>query len=453
MATQHAVWHPTLTPPPRPSLGSNVEVDVAIIGAGFTGLWTAYYLKKLDPTCRVAVIESHSAGFGASGRNGGWCSALLPMSLATMTKSHGRDPAVAMQRAMFATVDEVVGVAERHSIDGDVAKGGWLELARNDRQLDRIRRDLAEFQSFGFTNDDHRELAHNEAAAMCGATKVVGAIYTPHCAAIHPGKFVRGLADVVEASGVTIYENTPAVQLSPGRVRTAAGDVLADTIVRATEGYTARLDGYRRAIAPVYSLMIATEPLPEGVWATIGLANRATFNDARHLVIYGQRTAEGRLAFGGRGAPYHWASSIKPGFEQHRPTHDGLRDILIDLFPAVGDAAITHEWGGALGIARDWHASVGLDRSTGMAWAGGYVGDGVATTNLAGRTLADLITGQATDLTRLPWVNHHSPKWEPEPFRWVGINLASRLPGHIDAAEAAGKNAPIAKRLFSGLVG
>jgi glycine/D-amino acid oxidase-like deaminating enzyme len=453
MVIGQPLWQPTERTPPRPSLGSHLAVDVAIVGAGFTGLWTAYYLKQREPSCRIAIIEKDVAGFGASGRNGGWCSALLPMSLSRMAKGHGRDAAVAMQREMFATVDEVGAVTVAEQIDADFAKGGWLELARNAAQLSRVRADLAEFHSFGFGEGDHRELCRAEAFEMCGATDVVGAIYTPHCAALHPGKLVRGLAGVVEASGVTIYENSPVEHLSPGRVRTRAGDVTADVIVRATEGYTARLPGYRRAIAPVYSLMLATEPLSDDVWSKIGLAGRPTFNDARHLVIYGQRTADGRLAFGGRGAPYHWASSIRPQFEHHRPTHDGLHQILLDLFPALGGAAITHEWGGALGIPRDWYASVGLDRATGLAWAGGYVGDGVGTTNLAGRTLADLITNTTSDLTRFPWVNHVSPAWEPEPFRWLGINTAARLPGHIDRSETSGKPARFANRIFHRLTG
>ena len=453
MVLSEPLWQAAERTLARPGLGTDLSVDVAIVGAGFTGLWTAYYLKQRNPSCRIAIVEKEVAGFGASGRNGGWCSALLPMSLERMAQSHGRAAAVALQREMFATVDEIAQVALIHHIDADIAKGGWIELARNGRQLDRIRAHLAEFHSFGFKDDDHRELSRAEAFEMCGATDVVGAIYTPHCAAIHPGKLVRGLATVVEASGVAIYEHTAALELVPGHVRTASGDVRADVVVRATEGYTVTLPGTRRSIAPVYSLMLATEPLSAGIWDQIGLANRPTFNDARHLVIYGQRTADGRLAFGGRGAPYHWASSIRPEFEQHRPTHDGLHQILLDLFPALGHASITHEWGGPLGIPRDWYASVGLDRATGMAWAGGYVGDGVGTSNLAGRTLADLITNTASNLTRLPWVNHASPNWEPEPFRWLGINAAARLPGHLDQAESAGKPARLANRLLHKLIG
>ena len=207
---------------------------------------------------------------------------------------------------------------------------------------------------------------------------------------------------------------------------TARGTVRAEVVVRATEGYTATLAGQRRAVAPVHSLIIATEPLPPDVWEGIGLRRRETFTDHRHLIIYGQRTADDRLVFGGRGAPYFLASRTRATFDGDYPVFRRLHRTLVDLFPAVADHRVTHVWGGALGVPRDWCASVGLDRQSGLAWAGGYVGDGVGTTNLAGRTLADLVLGRDTDLVRLPWVGHRSRAWEPEPLRWLGINAGLR---------------------------
>ncbi len=218
-------------------------------------------------------------------------------------------------------------------------------------------------------------------------------------------------------------------------MRTERGAVSADVVIRATEGFTARLPRLRRAIAPVYSLIIATEPLPDATWDAIGLAGRETFADHRHLIIYGQRTADGRMVFGGRGAPYHLASRIHPEYDRNPRVFDALHRTLLDLFPVLGGAAITHRWGGPLGIARDWHASVGLDPVSGLGWAGGYVGDGVSTTNLAGRTLADLITGRTSELTALPWVGHRSRNWEPEPLRWLGANAGLQAMTWADAAE------------------
>jgi glycine/D-amino acid oxidase-like deaminating enzyme len=250
-----------------------------------------------------------------------------------------------------------------------------------------------------------------------------------------------------------IAERTRVTAIEPGVAITEHGEVRADVIVRATEGYTARLPGHRRLIAPVYSLIIATAPLPDAMWDEIGLHHRETFTDYRHLIIYGQRTADGRLVFGGRGAPYHWASRVTPDFDRVPRVFDALQRTLVELFPVVRDVPITHRWGGPLGIARDWHASVGFDRTTGTAWAGGYVGDGVSTTNLAGRTLADLIVGRDTELTRLPWVGHESRPWEPEPLRWLGANAALRAMTWADTVERRTGRASRAAALVNSVMG
>ena len=420
---------------PGEVLPGDLTVDVAIAGAGLTGLWTAYYLATAQPGLRIAVCEAQIAGFGASGRNGGWCSALFPASLGKLTRMAGRDAAIAMYRAMQATVDEVGRVAAAENIDCHWAKGGTVQLARSATQLERARAEVAEMREYGFGEDDLVLLTESEARARVAASSVLGGTYTPHCAAIHPARLVRGLARVVRERGVKLFERTPVTEIAPRTLRTTRGTVTADYVVRATEGYTPALPGLHRAVIPVYSLMIATEPLPDSTWEHLGLDGRPTFGDGRHLIIYGQRTADGRLAFGGRGAPYHLGSAVRPSFDQVPAVFGDLRRTLYELFPALGDVAITHSWGGPLGIARDWCASAGLDRDTGLGWAGGYVGDGLATTNLAGRTLADLILDTGSDLTGLPWVNHRSPDWEAEPLRWLGVNAGLRTMGWADRAE------------------
>ena len=414
---------------PRAPLPGDLDVDVAIVGAGYTGLWTAYYLAAADPALRIAVVEAEIAGFGASGRNGGWCSALFPKSIAALTRRHGRDQAVALHQAMVATVDEVGRVAAAEEIDCDYAKGGTVVLARTPVQLERAR--VAVHEELDLTL-----LSAEEARERCRATDVLGGTYTPNCAAIHPAKLVRGLARAVERRGVKIYERSRVTRLAPGTVETAHGTVRAAIVVRATEGYTPSLPGLRRALVPVYSLMVATEPLPAEFWSAAGLAHRETFSDYRHLIVYGQRTADDRLAFGGRGAPYHFGSTVDPAHDLEPRVFAELRRVLAELFPALDPVPIAYRWGGPLGVPRDWHASVGLDRERGLAWAGGYVGDGVGTSNLAGRTLADLITGAETELTQLPWVGHTSRRWEPEPLRWLGANASLRLMTAADDEES-----------------
>jgi glycine/D-amino acid oxidase-like deaminating enzyme len=436
-------WEDIRVPlPPRPALTEDLDVDVCIVGAGFTGLWTAHALVQADPSLRIAVLEREVAGFGASGRNGGWCSALFATSDAALARQHGLEAMRAMRRAMQETVDVVGASAASEGIDCHFVKGGSIDLVRSEAQRARAMDEVDESRALGFGEDDLRWLGPDEARRVIGATDVLGATFTPHCAVVQPALLARGLADAVERHGVSIYEHTEVLSIDAGQagdppsVRTRGGTVRAEYVVRATEAWTPTLPGLERAIVPVYSLMVATEPLGAEFWAQAGLEERATFADHRHMIIYGQRTADDRIAFGGRGAPYHYGSTISPRFDSEPAVHELLRQTLAELFPEVADARFTHAWGGPLGIPRDWHSSVGLDRATGLAWAGGYVGDGVSTTNLAGRTLADLITGADTPLTRLPWVGHASPRWEPEPFRWLGVNAGLWTMKVADRSEA-----------------
>jgi glycine/D-amino acid oxidase-like deaminating enzyme len=452
-----SLWHESADEDwsPRRSLPGDLDVDVAVVGAGLTGLWTAYYLLRDEPSLRVVVLEAETAGFGASGRNGGWCSALFPASLSTMAALPGssRARALAQHQAMRATVDEVLAVAADEGIDARAHKGGTIALARSASQWRRAQDEVASARGWGRDEDDVRLLDAAQARSRLAATHVLGGTYTPDCAAIHPARLVRGLARAVERRGGTIFERTRVRALEPGRAVTDDGVVRATSVVRATEGYTRSLDSMKREVVPVYSLIVATEPLPDAAWDRIGLRERETFTDHRNLIIYGQRTADGRLVFGGRGAPYHFGSAIKPGYDREARVFAMLRETLVEMLPVLHTARFTHAWGGALGVPRDWIASVGLDRSTGLGWAGGYVGDGVGTTNLAGRTLRDLILERQTDLTRLPWVGHRSRRWEPEPLRWLGVNAGLRAMTFADTEERLTGRPSLVARAVSPLVG
>ena len=403
----------------------------------------------------MVVLEAETAGFGASGRNGGWCSALFPASLPTLAGLPGssRSAAMAQHQAMRATVDEVLAVAAKEGIDARAHKGGTVAVARTPSQWRRAQQEVEAARAWGRGEDDLCLLDAGQARARLQATDVLGGTFTPDCAAIHPSRLVRGLARVVEAHGGRIFEQTRVREVQPGRAGTDDGTVRAEVVLRATEGYTPGLDSMRRDVVPVYSLVVATEPLPETTWERIGLSDRETFTDHRNLIIYGQRTADGRLVFGGRGAPYHFGSSVKPGYDREEKVFAMLRATLRELFPVLGGARFSHAWGGALGVPRDWVASVGLDRASGLGWAGGYVGDGVGTTNLAGRTLRDLVLGRDTELTRLPWVGHRSRRWEPEPLRWLGVNAGLKAMTFADAEERLTGRPSLVARAIAPLVG
>ena len=432
----------------------DVGADVIIVGAGFTGLWTAHYLNLLDPSIRIVVIESRRVGFGASGRNGGWSSALLPMSLTSLARDHGRDATVAFDRAMRASVDEICAQARRLGLGHQTAKGGYVQVARNRPQWERLREAVTESRSFGIEEDDLRLLDAKQTTALIHVADTLGSVFTPHCAAIQPGSLVRALATDLRTRGVRILEGLTAVSVEPGRIVTDRGPMNAPVSVRATEAFTVRLREEHRSVLPLYSLMIATEPLEKELLDSLISPSRPTFNDARHLIVYGQRTADDRIAFGGRGAPYHFASRIEPGFDTDQGMVRHLTAALGEMFPALDGVSFTHHWGGPLGAHRDWHCSVRFDPRTGMASAGGYVGDGVSTTNLAGRTLAHLITGQSSDLTRLPWVGHRSRRWEPEPIRWLAVNAMAKLAALADERErSTGRRARTIERILNTVLG
>lgn len=436
--------------PRRPAMQQDAECDVAIVGAGYTGLWTAYYLLKAKPDLRVTIIDREHAGFGASGRNGGWASAIFPISLHQVAKFSSHADALHLQAAMNDTVDEIGRVLAAEGIEADYAKQGLVCLARSEAQLGRIAGAVRDAANFGLP-DQWRALDARQAAGMVGARGVRGGLYTPHCALIHPGKLVRGLARLVESLGATLHEDTPAIRIAPHCVTTPHGRLTAPIVLRATEAFTCQQAGQKRSVVPLYSLVMATEPLPAEVQSTLGLDHRRAFNDLRHLRVYAQMTADGRLVFGGRGAPYRLGSRMTSDLVDG--IHARIHDTLVEFFPALRDVRITHRWGGALGVARDFCPSVGLDPATGMARAGGYVGDGVATSNLAGRILRNLILNRDEGINRLPIVNHRSPLWEREPLRWLGVNFGLTAAGIGDAEERLTRRPSRVAKLMEALTG
>ena len=451
-------WYSTIgLPTPRRPLDGSAEADVCIVGGGYTGLWTAYYLKKADPSLRITVLEQRFCGYGASGRNGGW----LYNGFAgrgVFARRYGRPGAIAMQQAMNGAVDEVIEVCAAEGIDADIAKGGMMEVARTPAQLERLGAYVENEHSFGETGVEL--LSPTEAAARIDVDGTLGATWTPHGARIQPAKLVVGLARVVEAMGVSVYEGTAVTEIVPGgsgapaKAITARGTVSARFVLRATEGFTSALRGERRSWLPMNSSMVVTEPLPASFWEAVGWSGRETLGDMAHAYMYAQRTADDRIALGGRGVPYRFGSRTDNDGLTAQKTVDQLRAILVDFFPAAAQARIDHAWSGVLGVPRDWCSTVELDRATGLGLAGGYVGSGVTTTNLAARTLRDLVLRELapagsgdTGLTALPWVNHRVRRWEPEPLRWIGVHGMYAAYHAADRQERGGRatTSPIAR--------
>ena len=422
-------------PQRRAALAGDSTADVAIIGAGYTGLWTAYYLKKADPGLNVIVIEKEFAGFGASGRNGGWLTGGFAWNHARYLKTSTEAGVRGMVAAMNTTVDEVIRVTEAEGIDADIRRTDELMVATLPAQLGRMKDEVAHRRHWGEEDRVH-EIGGDELAKRIRIPGALGAMVVTNVARVQPAKLVRGLAAAVEKLGVRIVEGTTVTALEKVVVTTDKGLVRAPVILRCTEGFTAGLPGLKREWLPLNSAQIATEPLPPEVWDQIGWDGHEILGDFANAYCYCQRTREGRITVGARGVPYLYGSNLDTNGAPDAETIRRLTAILHKHFPAAAKAKIDHAWCGVLGVPRDWCATVGLDTATGIGWAGGYVGVGVSTSNLAGRTLADLALDRKTDLTTLPWVNRRVRSWEREPFRWLGVTGMYALLNAADRSEA-----------------
>lgn len=445
---KHSFWLETAGEDlnPRPALERSTEVDVAVLGAGYSGLWTAYYLLRERPGLRVAVVEKEIAGFGASGRNGGWCSPKFPVTPAVLEERYGAEATRSLLVTMYDTVGEVCRVCQEESIDAHFHKGGALSLARGAHQLPSIQGARATYERLGLQDRNHL-LSAEETREHVKVTDVYGALYTPESASVHPGRLVRGLARAIERRGGTIYEQTEVVSFEGGdapRLITRAGELRAkQAIALAGEGYLSRLPQLHRAIMPVYSLIVLTEPISDSQWSAIGWQDRESISSQKFTVDYLTRTADGRILFGSRGAPYVFGSKITNEQDRHEPTHARARRAVVEWFPSLEGVQFTHAWGGPLGMPRDWMPAVAFDPSSRIGTARGYTGQGVATTNLAGRVLANLILGKQTGLETLPLAQRRSRDWEPEPLRWLAVRYMQNAFARIDEAAENGQTPPM----------
>lgn len=454
-----SLWMDQLDEPltPRPALERDLDLDVAIIGAGYTGLWTAYYLKRLEPGLKIAVFEAQIAGFGASGRNGGWLMGNLlgeDRLLAPLPPEQRR----ASYELLHGIPDEVANVIEREGIDCDYRKGGVLYCAaRYPEQHASLRQYLAHLHDLGLGEADYRWLTPEQLAGQLRVANAYGAIQAAHCATIQPAKLVRGLARAVERLGVALYENSPVTHWQSGSLQTPRAAVRSRWIVPAVEGYSVTLAPLGRYQLPVQSLLVATEPLPQSTWDEIGLSQGQAFSEGSRQVTYGQRTLDDRLVFGARGG-YQFAGKLRHDFNLSQDEVQLRRYLFGELFPQLKNVRITHAWGGNLGMSRQFHPHMLCDRRKGIALAGGYGGEGVGASNLGGRTLAELILQRDSPLVRQPWVLPEGGldrlrAWEPEPCRWLGYNAIIQSFVHEDQTLANPATAPWRRRMASRIAG
>lgn len=431
---------------PRAALRSSEEVDVAILGGGYSGLWTAYYLLRSQPGLKVAVVEKEIVGYGGSGRNGGWCSPRFPVSAGVLEKRFGAAAARAVLLSVQDAVGEIRRVCEEEAIDARFRAGGTLTLARSDYQLGVIRSAVAGYERLGL-GDRYKLFTADQAAEHIRVTKVQGGLYTADGASVHPGRLVRGLARAVEARGGVIYEQTAVSDFIGGndaRFVTNGGELKARKgVILAGEAYLTRFAKLHRALLPVYSLICLTEPLSAAQWASVGWERGENVASARNNVVYLTRTPDGRILFGSRGAPYAFASRISDEQDRNAAIIGLIQDAVLEWFPTLAGKRFTHAWGGPVAMPSDWMPAVRFDAKSRIGLIGGYTGQGVSTSNMAGRLMAGLINGVSSGLEGLPLAQRKSPNWIMEPLRWLVVRYMQQTLLRIDEATEAGKRKPM----------
>ena len=434
----------------RPALAGDTTVDVAILGGGFSGLWTAWFLLRANPDLQVAVIEREFCGYGASGRNGGWCSPRYPMLVDELEKHFGTEAACATIRAQHAIIDDIGAIIAEEGIDAHFTPGGMLSVARTARQWAALKATYDGYARLGLA-DDTRLLSAEESRALIDVTGVLGGMKTDSGASIHPARLVRGLARAVERRGGRIYESTAVTGVRPGQpalLETAGGVVTARrAVVLAGEAYLSGLSAYHRQLLPMSSMIVATAPLDAATWDAIGWQGYESLSSGAYTKDYLTRTRDGRILFGSRGAPYLFGSAMPEAALADAALYGPLIDNLRRWFPVLHDVPITHAWGGYLGVPRDGMPSVHFDPASGIGNAFGYTGRGVATTALAGRALAGLIAGVRAYVPDLPMLHAPGPKWEVEPLRWIGVRYIQNAFARIDAADFRNGSVPVDARL------
>ena len=401
----------------------NNSYDVAIIGGGFSGLWSAYHLLELDPKLSIVIFEAKSIGYGASGRNGGWVSSDYPVYRKTLPKRHGIDSTNNLFKALFSAIDEIGQIAKQHNWQIDYAKGGSLLFARNLAQLKRIS---------SVQDDEHKFLGKEQTQELVNIPSAIGSLFTPHCAALNPFKLVRSLAEQLEKLGVKIFEQSRVDEILDKRLVVNGFEVGCQISIRATEAFTPRKWMGNKQI-PIYSLMVATKPLTDSLLKEIKNSNRTTLQEACHLITYAQFTADNRVALGGRGVRYKLFSRLSDRSEIDNRMHKALERRVKSWFPQLKAIEFEYRWGGAVALTRRWQSFMHYEKTTGQAQIGGYVGDGVTLSYLVAKTLAMTISNQK--IPNLPFVNQRIGNWEVEPIRYLAVNAGFKATVAADYEE------------------
>ena len=433
-----SLWAEGFTQQQFPAITENLDCDVAIIGGGLSGLWSAFHLHQAKPELKIALFEARHIGYGASGRNGGWISADYPVYRSTLEKRHGKKVADLVFDSLKKSIDEIGSFARRYAPSAGFVKGGTVMFARNKAQEIRLKAGV---------DEEHQWLNREELNEVIRIAGARGGLHNAHCASVNPMQLVQGLAKYLSGK-IAIYEGSTASEIAPHMLAVNSCVVKASIVINATEVFR----NSPREQIPLYSLMVATEPLTDSQWKEIGNAGRATFAEGLHLINYAQRTPDNRLAIGGRGARYPFGSRKSSEIENSARVHESIRNLAQSWFPHISDMKFTHAWGGAVAITRDWEPYVRWDRKFGYGIIGGYAGDGMTMTYLASKALVQEIIDGKDDVRGLHFINRRSRNWEMEPIRYAAINTLVKLSDIADYEEKLTNRPSVLSRIIEPLI-
>jgi glycine/D-amino acid oxidase-like deaminating enzyme len=435
-------WHEVASSyEPAPPLEGDRRADVAVIGGGYTGLWTAYHLKTEQPSLEVAVLEQEVAGYGASGRNGGFAMTLLGRSLDDLKAQFGPTEALEAHKAVATAVDGIGRFTKENGVDCDFEKNGIITVSTTAWQDAIIENDVKAAQEMGIQDIKFldgkavRDVVHSP-TYRCGHEE--GA-----CAILNPAKLAWGLAGAIRKKGVALYEGTPVkgVRVADGKVEVKAegGTLRADKAVLATNAYSVHFPHIAKWVVPLYTYIVLTEPLTAEQWESIGWKGRQGIEDRLGGLHYYRPTADGRIAWGGDAFPYHFGSRIGPQYDRDETVFARLRASFAKTFPTLSGVKFTHEWGGPVAITVRFVPTFGTLEGGRVHYGIGYSGHGVAPTYVGGEILRDLVLDRSTERTNLCLVKKEAVAFPPEPLRYLAVTASLKHLDTQDRSEAVVK--------------
>lgn len=420
-----SMWAATAGPyTPQAALQVDTAVDVAIIGGGYTGLTTAYELRRADPAISVAVFEAREIGYGSSGRNGSFAMTVVGLGFSATGMIKGKDFLVRAHRYMMRAVDTLDELIDREGLDCDKIRPGFLRVATTDRYLKKVRKEVDLMNRLGF--DDIYFLDRREVRERVDSPMHLGALWEPRLVLVHPLKLVRAERDLAIRDGAHVFENTPVLEVRRGekfRLDTPHATVTADRVVFATNAYSHLFPQLRRKQVPAFTHMLSTEPLTPEQIEPIGWQGREGLEDTRNLIHHYRRTLDDRITMGGGPVGFTFGNSLHG---DHNPkSWREVESHFRATFPNLRDVRFSHRWGGPFSVTVDMTPAIGYLGDRRAVYSLGCIGHGLSMTHLNAQVLRDMVLERESDLTDSPFVGRRVVPWPPEPLR-LAMGLAMR---------------------------